>query len=274
MKSSLILGLTSLLLFAQTSARAALVLPVHRWSFSGNTLDTGTVGGATGTLLGGASIVGGRLSLDGSNDEMRTFGGIGGVGIGGNKTLVSWVSLSTLNQGSGTALTLQSSNGATFDGIVYGERVGRQWMAGSDFHRRSGAVNNGGALETVTEPGEVMMAITYDTSNNIRIYRNGAFYAGYNDPSFVNYAPSAQAIFGRRHTGGGGAPLAGFINEARIYNVTLDANEIAQIHALGADRIVAVPEPSTLAIWSLLGLVGAGFGYRRHREKASLQETP
>jgi immune inhibitor A len=34
------------------------------------------------------------------------------------------------------------------------------------------------------------------------------------------------------------------------------------------DRVQEIPEPSTIAIWSLLGLAGLGYGWRKHRKAA------
>mgnify|MGYP006310022473 CR=1 FL=1 len=51
------------------------------------------------------------------------------------KTLITWVTLETLEQGGGSVLTLQRGN--QFDAIVYGEHEPYRWMAGSDFYRRT-----------------------------------------------------------------------------------------------------------------------------------------
>jgi hypothetical protein len=217
---------------------------VHQWTFNGTMQDS--VGTAHGDVFQGAQIVGGRLSLDGANDFFRTAA-IGGSGIT-NKTLVSWVSLNTLGQAGGSALSLESAGGSVFDGIVYGERTANQWMAGSDFWNRSNGVNNGGAAETVTNPGQVMMAITYQ-GDNIAIYRNGALYASYNDPSQATFTSTANALFGTRHTGGGGAPLNAAIDEARIYNTVLTAGDIASLYTAGPSTAqAALPNP--LHRWS------------------------
>jgi len=246
--SMVVLALAAQSWIATTASALLLPDPVHRWSFTGDTADTGTVGGATGTLNNGAAVVGNRLSLDGSNDFMLTSGMTDAISA---KTLVSWVSLSTLAQASGSALTLQTAGGATFDGIVYAERTANQWMNGSNGFSRSNGANNGGIAESVIEPGEVMMAITYADASTLTIYRNGALYATYNPGSLINYTGTAEALFGFRHTGGGGAPLGGFINEARIYNEALDALQIAELFALGPDLLQTpslVPEPSTIAL--------------------------
>ncbi|MFT5523194.1 MAG: hypothetical protein ACI9HK_001140, partial [Pirellulaceae bacterium] len=114
---------------------------IHHWTFEGDTQDI--VGHANGTLVGGAEVSDGRLIMDGVNDEMLSSPIGNSVGA---KTLVSWVGLSTLSQGGGSALTLQSVGGSIFDAIVFGERTPQQWMAGSNGFTRS-VVNNGGAPE-------------------------------------------------------------------------------------------------------------------------------
>lgn len=113
---------------------------LHQWTFNNGTA-TDVVGGVTGTLLGGASIDGGRLSLDGVNDYMRSQPLPANITT---KTLVSWVSLKNLSQQAGSALTIENPMSPyVFDGIVFAERVPQQWMAGSDGFQRSVA-NNGG----------------------------------------------------------------------------------------------------------------------------------
>jgi hypothetical protein len=161
------------------------------------------------------------------------------------KTLVSWVSLTDLDQpGGGSALSIQfAGQGAQgFDGIVYAERVPGQWMNGSNFFQRS-VPDNFGELETVTDPGEVMMAITYDLDDSITIYRDGQLYADEVDASLgvlnTYEADLSNAIIGRRHDGAG-SPLAGSINEARIYNTALGADEILDIFNAG---VVTSPNP-------------------------------
>ncbi len=67
-------------------------------------------------------------------------------------------------------------------------------------------------------------------------------------------------------TGGGGfgTPFAGDIAIFRLYDYALTNDEIAALFAAGSAQ---VPEPTSIAIWSLLGLALAGFGYYRSRRK-------
>ena len=116
----------------------------HLWSFNAGTNDQ--VGAAHGTANGGAAVTGGRLVLDGVNDYVRTAPINAAITT---KTLVAWVSLANVTQTAGSAITLENPTGAdTFDGLVFAERVSRQWMAGSNNFLRS-VSNNGGAAETV-----------------------------------------------------------------------------------------------------------------------------
>jgi hypothetical protein len=243
----------------------------HLWTFENGTAND-SVGGAHGTLNNGATIVDGRLQLDGIDDFMRSSP------IGetiGARTLMAWVSLDNLQQQAGSALTLERFAGDdVFDGIVYGERVAGQWMAGSNFFLRS-VPNNGGAAETVAEPGEVMVAIVYDEDSSIRLYRDGELYAVATQGGIETYpAGASDVLIGLRHldlsTGMGtvnGADgfLAGFINEARIYKGALSPEAIRDVYAAGP-----IPEPSTWGI-AAVAVGGANFARMRRRNTRRLR---
>lgn len=130
----------------------------HLWSFNSNANDQ--VGTAHGTLRNGALLEGGRLVLDGINDYMSSAPINSAISA---KTLVAWVTVDNLEQQAGSVLTIQNSAGNDlFDGIVFGERVPRQWMAGSNNFLRSVANNTGGA-ETVAG-GQTLVPISLDLS--------------------------------------------------------------------------------------------------------------
>jgi hypothetical protein len=239
-----VLGTIALAVLALGAARPANAELIHQWKFNG--LPTDSVGSAHGALGGGATITGDRLFLDGLDDQMLT-GPIDQTVT--QKTLISWVSLENLGQPvGGSAISLQIGNGngaGGFDGIVYAERAAGQWMNGSNGWART-VPNNGGVAETVTEPGEVMMAITYGADNSINIYRDGALYASAATASqgVLNTYLGGQAnvIFGRRHDGAGN-PLHGYINEARIYDSVLSGAEILDIYLTGTDSTPSDPPP-------------------------------
>ena len=68
----------------------------------------------------------------------------------------------------------------------------------------------------------------------------------------------------------GGAPLGGFINEARIYDSTLSPADMAALFALGPDQVegAAIPEPSTCAL-CIIGLLALSCGTWRRRRRTA-----
>ena len=148
---------------------------------------------------------------------------------------MAWVTLNDVNPGGGWgAIAIQAPVVDKFDAIAYGERTARQWMAGSTgFHRT--VENNGGVLETLEEPDQIMMAIAYDDDDSITIYRNGEIYADAASASkgaLLTYNSDDFVVFGRRVFG---APpnMNGFIDEARIYGAALSLGQIRALFEEG-----------------------------------------
>ena len=242
---------------------------VAQWTFEGGSLADSTGNWNNLTLGSGATLSDGRLVLNGVDVDgvAEAKGWIGGTSGFETKTLVSWVSLTSLGTGQsgGGALSLmenQSSGnyGGDFDAIAYGEVVTDQWMNGSDYLNRtegSPATGNGGTLETTTG-SLIQMAIVYD-SGTITIYRDGDLYAS-NSATLATFdlgADSAVA-FGARNisvVNGASGSLHSEIEEARIYDTALTQSEIQSL-------VVAVPEPSSAA---LLGLGGLALMLRRRK---------
>jgi hypothetical protein len=204
------------------------------------------VGTAHGTLYGSATIAAGRLHLTGSNPNNRMETGSFGHTLA-EKTLVAWCTLeNSENDSAGGPLSVQSGSGSVFDAIVYGERVHKQWMNGSDYWNRT-PVNNGGAAETLAEPDAIMMAIVYASNNGIKIYRNGTSYATITQGSLVSFGTDAVALIGPRHGASGtfNGYFNGYIDEARIYNTALNSSQIA---VLAAEGPVTVPVRGTVIL--------------------------
>ncbi|MCX6877398.1 MAG: hypothetical protein NTW21_26850 [Verrucomicrobia bacterium] len=145
-----------------------------------------------------------------------------------DKTLVSWVTLANTTQQGGSALTLQ--NGMTFDGIVFGEMEPGKWMAGSDYFLRSQRDQQANAAEKADVKALVQMAIVYQ-DDRISLYRNGGLYVSYaaNNIDLLKDKDNL-AVFGLRHQGAeNGRTLLGSIEDARIYNRALTADEIRKL---------------------------------------------
>ena len=147
---------------------------------------------------------------------------------GTDKTLVSWVCLANTTQQGGSALTIQS--GDRFDGIVFGEKVAGKWMAGSEGFTRTQADQQASPVEKADSKTLVQMAVAYH-GNRITIYRNGEPCASYEANNIdLLAAKDTIAVFGLRHQGtGSGNNLQGSIDDARIYDRALPADEIRQL---------------------------------------------
>jgi len=199
-----------------------LPAPIARWSFEKDARDS--IGQLNGELSGGAAIRDGRLVLDGKEAMVRT------APLGRplrEKTLEAWVALSSLEQGGGGVITIENEKGAVFDAIVFAEKEAYRWMAGSEFYRRSRPAN--GPEETAKPHEFVHLVAVYRPDNTIALFRNGQLYGKAWTPgeALVSFDAQAHLLFGRRHAGGTRAALAGEIEEARLYDRALSAEEIA-----------------------------------------------
>jgi hypothetical protein len=210
--------------------------PAARWTFEVDAADSS--GTLHGTVHAGARIAGGRLLLNGKDAFVETRALTGNLH---EKTLEAWVSLSTLSQRGGGVLTVEAGGGRPFDGIVFGEREARRWMAGSDFFERTRSLES--PAETAG-PGEIIhVAIVYEAGGRIAFYRNGAPHG----KSYVPEGPSAslrtypraaaRVLIGLRHAGAANGFLAGEIEEARLYDRALEPEEVAASFRAGPLRI-------------------------------------
>ena len=149
-----------------------------------------------------------------------------------DKTLVSWVSLAHRDQRGGTAVTIEETQKMVdeFDGIVFGEAAPGRWFAGSSFGKRSPRNPETYATETASPEQTVSMAVVY-AGNEVVMYRNGEVYASYTVPEQIAYdTASSLVVFGLRHRAAPDrACLAGSIDDARIYDRPLVADEIKRL---------------------------------------------
>ncbi|MHB8862965.1 MAG: GH32 C-terminal domain-containing protein [Pirellulaceae bacterium] len=153
----------------------------------------------------------------------------------GDKTLVAWVSPSTLTQRGGSALTIEKTGGV-FDAIVFGEIAPARWMAGSNGFARTKVEQEDFASETADSQALVAVAIVY-RGNQITIYRNGSLYADYMANGSERFEIGSGSgidslvLMGLRHTSADRDHCAfhGTIEDARLYGVALDAEQIAAL---------------------------------------------
>ena len=144
-----------------------------------------------------------------------------------DKTLVVWVAPANLAQRGGSALTVEDARGR-FDGIVFGELAAAKWMAGSDMFARTQKDQAGFPAETADAAAFVQIATVY-RGRQVTVYRDGRPYSQHTmtgEP--VEFGPRSIVLFGKRHRRqGDSAHFAGAIDDARIYDRALSAEQIA-----------------------------------------------
>jgi len=144
-----------------------------------------------------------------------------------DKTLVAWVSLSNLTQRGGSPLALDDQENH-FDAIVFGEHSPARWMAGSDFWRRTSKEQAGYPVETADPGALVQIAIAYK-GNQVTLYRNGKEYAHHEVAEPLAFGADTAVVIGLRHIQRDIAGFAGTVDDARLYNRALSAEEIASL---------------------------------------------
>ncbi len=164
-------------------------------------------------------------------------------GISGDKTLVVWASPANLTQRGGSALTIDDGE-SHFDGIVFGEIAAAKWMAGSDFYSRTRREQDAVPAETAGPDTMVQIAIV-NRDNEVTIYRNGQLYSRHEIQSPQRFGSNSAVVIGLRHLQAqDGACFAGAIDDARIYNVALTAEQIGDL------RANQLSEPEPVAWWN------------------------
>jgi hypothetical protein len=175
----------------------------------------------------------GRLYLDGKGAAMRTDPLTQEIR---EKTLEAWVLLGNLDQRGGGVIAIEYP--PTFDAIVFGEREPKKWTAGSEWFRRT--VDLDAPVESAKPADLIHMAIVYDHEGGITVYREGKRYADRyvprGDQDTLRTYPSGQSyvLLGQRATRAlDNAFLIGAIEEARLYDRALTADEVAASYRAG-----------------------------------------
>ncbi|MFP6904720.1 MAG: DUF1549 domain-containing protein [Verrucomicrobiota bacterium] len=222
--------------------------PIARWDFEGDSRDS--VGTMHGSIEGAAEIKDGALVLKGGACFTKPI-----TKSLSEKTLEVLVQLDRADQRGGGAMTLQHLRGDVFDGIVYAEISGSEWLAGSDNHRRTLPFKGPPDRDCVDQP--VRMVIVFHADGSSQAYRNGMPYgkkirkAG----AVAFSAGQAQVVFGLRHgiRPGRGRDLTGKIYEARLYDRVLGPDEIAaaasglQLETVASQDVVDALSPTDRA---------------------------
>jgi hypothetical protein len=161
-----------------------------------------------------------------------------------DKTLVAWAAPANLQQQGGSVLTLIDP-AERFDAVVLGEIARGKWMAGSDFFRRTHRDQSAWPEETADAATFVQVAAVY-RGNEVSLFRDGRPYASYKIERPQPFGDDAIVLIGLRYVGGMGpiGHFAGRIEEARVYDVPLEAKDLAALRPGQA----SVPKP--IGLWT------------------------
>ncbi len=212
-----------------TAAPKATLDPVAHWDFEKDAIDL--VGRIPLSLEGSARVEKGALIVDEKGfaaSSMLPFDLT-------EKTLEATVTLATLKQAGGGVITVQMENGGVFDSIVFAERRKHEWLAGSEFHRRTLDFN--APAETAAANAPVHLVLTYAKDGTIRAFRNGQPWGDPIRKADLQSYPKGESkvLFGLRHgtAASGNKSLRGRIHEARLYARALNATEVQAAYTGG-----------------------------------------
>ncbi|MGI8602321.1 MAG: LamG-like jellyroll fold domain-containing protein [Verrucomicrobiales bacterium] len=235
---------------------------VHRYSFSGDTLDS--VGGNTGVLNNGATVTATALSLSGgpgAGASVQNMGFFNQVGIGTNfgttgVTVESWYT----DSGSSTWAKL-----FTFGSAVAGQELAfTHFRGGGDL--APGLDRNGAkALSGYPFGSNTRIPIGEEHHLVVSVAADGLTNLWVDGVQQITNLPTNPLSSVTSNTESIGATAwadpghFGEVNEFRIYQGTLTDAEVIENLGLGPDQLI--PEPGALAILGLASL----FGLRRRR---------
>lgn len=156
-----------------------------------------------------------------------------------DKTLVAWAAPANVEQRGGSLLTIENPGSILdglespkwiFDGIGFGELAPGKWMAASEHFHRTQTRQDGSRVESTSPDRCVQIAVVY-RGKSIAIYRNGEEYARYDvDNERAVFSELSTVLVGRRYTEADVSTcFAGKIDDARIYDTALSAEQIASL---------------------------------------------
>jgi hypothetical protein len=251
-------------------APAPVVSLMHRYSFNDGTAND-SVGGANGVLMGAATVSGGQLVLPNVTSAApaadylqlppgiltNSIDGIGTIGINPAATIEAWA---TINTGQYTWANLfdfgnQDANGQSEDDIHVCVHSGdNSTIAGISDSDNANVdyqyidLGAGSSLDGATN--EHIVAIFNPPGNYVAVYLNGVL-AGINNSVTISMS-GVQDI--RNIIGADNWPdpgMQGTIDEFRIYNGVLNANEIAATQVLGPDKLLLLDSSRPVIIATL-----------------------
>ncbi len=262
------IGITAMAL-AATAALGGMAVPaaqatlIHQYTFNDGTAND-SVGGANGTLVGGATITNGQLDLNGSNTQYVSLPAAT-IDIS-SYTAVSfsiWFTAPTTPAVNSQLFAF----GGDYSGNGYGYIIANPNSGGSSPDYRT-AISagptgtpgwqygetsiNGGLTSTIVGNGQHQIVVT-DNNSTLSIYLDGTLKTSASIPSknLLSGLSDSLAYIGKSvYSSDPG--FAGSINEFDIYNNALSATDVANAYAAGP---VPTPEPATIGLLAI-GAIG------------------
>ena len=230
------------------SAASAVAAPplVGHWNFASGSGQELTGNWSSFQLIGDASISQGTgLVVDGTgNGANAATGWAVADGYSGptiaDKTLVASVRLDNTYITSGSPLSLYNPTNNDFDAIDYAEIAPYQWMAGSDFFRRTqsfvpGQIDNAGP--DVTRQIAISYQGTGYGTETISGCLNGQSLGSYSTGNAEAFGTPVEALFGPRHeyNFGGGGPVGSIdahILDSRVYAGAMSCSQVNALNLM------------------------------------------
>ena len=148
-----------------------------------------------------------------------------------DKTMVVWVALNDNSQQGGSAFTIETLSprfDGAFDSVVFGERKAQAWMLGSDDFLRTERDQSAYPTDGSRQKFERIAAVC--ESDHVTLYCDSQVLASYRMPNPpATFGSDAAILIGLRHLarrGQTGAYLSGEVEEARLYDRALTAEEV------------------------------------------------
>ncbi len=219
--------------------------PAAHWKFdeSSGTIANDSAGGNNGTVINGtwaAGKIGGALNF---SSGYVNCGEGANLNITGTITLSGWVK-TTMTTESGIVAKWDASvtNG---DGLQtsYYLLINHFTSGPAEFHLRGSNAGSSSCVISTTSVNDGMWHLVtgvYDGSY-MKMYIDGQFetsiaYSG----GIYSGAPKENVFIGNSDEGAERVPFTGAIDDVRIYDYALSANEVAQLYT--------IPEPATMIL--------------------------
>ena len=219
-------------------------------------------------LSWGTGMIGGAAILTGENGSTRNFN-VGSIELEGatQMTISMWIKADLTQSGTATGIFAGRNSVVNRETTNHtGQFWGAGWEANGDSRRfradSTGATRSTDLYTTATTEPE-WMHIVYVWDGETEVEPDQEFTAvyvnGYLDTTGkVNvdqYVSGSSWIIGGDPLAGSDRNFAGMIDDLAVWNEALDDTSVLEIYSNGLQGIGVVPEPATMAILGLGGLL-------------------